>query len=193
MSQPHGYDLLETTKGWIGVLASCRGLLRVTVPRPTRNEAWRAIGSTANKAVVIPKAFEGLYRKLQLYLEGMEISFEEPLDLEDAPPFFRVVWEACRSIPRGQTRTYGELASLVGRPRASRAVGQAMARNPIAILIPCHRVIGKGGDLHGYGGGVEMKACLLKSEGWRGLSGTAKPEGRKVSSDNQGPKHDGYE
>ena len=90
---------------------------------------------------------------------------EIALDLEDAPPFFAAAWEACRRIPPGETRSYRWLAAEAGRPLAARAAGQAMARNRLALVIPCHRVIGSDGDLHGYGaGGLAVKAQLLEIE-----------------------------
>ena len=87
------------------------------------------------------------------------------IDLSDASPFFTAAWEACSSIPPGETRSYQWLAEAAGSPKASRAAGQAMARNPLPLIIPCHRVVGSNGGLHGYGGGgVGVKARLLELE-----------------------------
>ena len=87
------------------------------------------------------------------------------LDLEDAPPFFRAAWSACRTIPPGETRSYRWLAAEAGNPRAVRAAGQAMARNRFVLIIPCHRVISSDGGLGGYGGGgLGVKAKLLQME-----------------------------
>ena len=160
------YDLLETAAGWIGVLGSPRGLRRVTPPCRTRQEARQGLGLEVGCAAERPGAFAALQLRLDRYLQGEEVPFDDPLDLEGAPPFFRAAWEACRTIPPGETRSYAWLAARAGRPRATRAAGQAMARNPIAILVPCHRVIGSGGGLHGYGGGLEVKARLLMAESW---------------------------
>ena len=92
-----------------------------------------------------------------------------PLDLSDASPFFGAAWVACRGIPPGETRSYQWLAEAAGNPRASRAAGQAMAKNPFPLIIPCHRVVGSSGGLHGYGaGGVGVKARLLEMERNRG-------------------------
>ena len=85
-----------------------------------------------------------------------------PLDLTGAPLFFKAAWQACRTIPAGETRSYAWLAAVAGRPGAFRAAGQAMARNPLAVVIPCHRVISSSGGLHGYGGGLDRKARLLE-------------------------------
>lgn len=78
------------------------------------------------------------------------------------------VWKALREVPAGRTVSYGRLASMAGSPRAMRAVGAAMASNPVAIIVPCHRVIGSDGSLHGYGGGLDRKEWLLAHEGWSG-------------------------
>lgn len=98
------------------------------------------------------------------YFEGRRQEFDLPLVFRGTR-FQQRVWEALRQIPFGQTSSYGELAQRVGSPGASRAVGSADAQNPIAIIVPCHRVIGADGDLVGYGGGLERKHWLLRHEG----------------------------
>ena len=102
--------------------------------------------------------------ELTAYFAGKLRTFTVPLG-PVGTPFQLSVWEALRQIPYGETRTYGEIAAAIGNPRACRAVGMANNRNPISILIPCHRVIGSGGALVGYGGGLEVKKFLLKLEG----------------------------
>ncbi len=103
-------------------------------------------------------------RQLEAYFAGTLRDFDVPLRLEGTP--FRLrVWEQLRKIPYGQVITYGELARRVGQPNAARAVGGANHHNPIAILVPCHRVVAAGGSLGGYGGGLELKRALLKLEG----------------------------
>jgi methylated-DNA-[protein]-cysteine S-methyltransferase len=101
------------------------------------------------------------------YLNGERRQFTLQIDWSVLRPFQREVLQATFAIPFGQTRTYSQLAVQVGRPRAARAVGRAQATNPMPLVIPCHRVIGKDGKLHGYGGGegLPTKAWLLKSEG----------------------------
>jgi methylated-DNA-[protein]-cysteine S-methyltransferase len=83
----------------------------------------------------------------------------------DATPFARAVWQATAAIPYGETRTYGELARAAGSPGAARAVGGAMAKNPLPLVIPCHRVVGAGGRIGGFSPGVSLKRCLLAHEG----------------------------
>lgn len=101
------------------------------------------------------------------YCAGGRRAFDLPL-APQGTEFQRQVWRALQSIPYGQTRTYGQIAAALGRPKAVRAVGQANNRNPIPILIPCHRVLGKNRTLTGYGGGLDMKEKLLNLEGAMG-------------------------
>ncbi|WP_456432386.1 methylated-DNA--[protein]-cysteine S-methyltransferase [Thermosulfuriphilus sp.] len=104
-----------------------------------------------------------LFEQLRIYLSGRPVSFEIPLDLRGSS-FQEIVWRALREIPFGATITYGQLACRIGRPRAARAVGMALAQNPVPILVPCHRVVAKGG-LGGFSGGLELKRFLLNLEG----------------------------
>lgn len=104
-------------------------------------------------------------RSLEAYFSG-DVSAIDNVGVETAgTPFQREVWAALRGIPAGQTLSYGELAAELGRPKAIRAVGLANGANPIAIVVPCHRVIGADGSLTGYGGGLERKRWLLAHEG----------------------------
>ncbi|HEY4355875.1 MAG TPA: methylated-DNA--[protein]-cysteine S-methyltransferase [Acidobacteriaceae bacterium] len=103
-------------------------------------------------------------RQLAEYFEGRRSSFEVPLDMRGTA-FQKQVWEALLAIPFGETRTYGQLADQLGNPKATRAVGAANGRNPIAIIAPCHRVIGFSGKLTGFAGGLDAKAHLLNFEG----------------------------
>jgi len=103
--------------------------------------------------------------QLAAYLAGQRRSFDLPLMLDTGTPLQNAVWQALTTLPYGQTCTYGELAARIGRPRAARAVAAAVARNPISIVVPCHRVIGADGDLTGYAGGLARKQALLKIEG----------------------------
>lgn len=100
------------------------------------------------------------------YLRGERRSFDLPLD-PMGTPFQQAVWAELRRIPYGETRSYGQVAAGIGKPKAVRAVGQANHRNPLPIFIPCHRVIGASGKLTGYGGGLDLKEKLLELEGAR--------------------------
>ncbi|MFF4160815.1 methylated-DNA--[protein]-cysteine S-methyltransferase [Streptomyces sp. NPDC001678] len=101
--------------------------------------------------------------QLTAYFAGRRTAFDLPLRLEGTP-FQRRVWEELRRIPYGRTASYGELAERLGAPGAARAVGLANGRNPVGIIVPCHRVVGANGDLTGYGGGLERKRLLLAHE-----------------------------
>lgn len=101
--------------------------------------------------------------QLAEYFAGERTRFTVPLTMTGTP-FQRQVWSALRDIPYGETTTYGELARILGRPLASRAVGLANGKNPISIIVPCHRVVGSTGDLTGYGGGLDRKRLLLAHE-----------------------------
>lgn len=110
-----------------------------------------------------PGPFATVVAELEAWFAGERTCFEVPL-APAGTPFQQEVWGALRAIPYGQTRGYGELAASVGRPGAARAVGLANGRNPISVIVPCHRVIGVSGALTGYGGGVERKRWLLDHE-----------------------------
>ncbi|MCM1251055.1 MAG: methylated-DNA--[protein]-cysteine S-methyltransferase, partial [Alistipes sp.] len=102
-------------------------------------------------------------QELQEYFDGVRRSFDLPL-APAGTPFQQQVWSALLEIPYGETRTYGEIAARIGRPKACRAVGMANNRNPIAIFVPCHRVVGASGALVGYAAGLSVKEFLLRLE-----------------------------
>jgi methylated-DNA-[protein]-cysteine S-methyltransferase len=109
------------------------------------------------------RAFPDAVEQLEAYFRGELHAFDLRLEFEGTP-FQRRVWEALRSIPYGETRTYGEIAMQIGSPTAFRAVGLANGHNPIAVIVPCHRVIGANGSLTGFGGGLDRKRTLLELE-----------------------------
>ena len=151
--------------GWIGLVGSDDGLCRLSM-KPTPEEILEDLNDDLRGSEQDDEAFSQARQCLERYFEGDNDALDEiVLDLSNAPPFFGAAWEACRNIPAGETRSYAWLAAEAGRPNAARAAGQAMARNPLALVIPCHRVIGSSGDLHGYGaGGLAVKARLLQME-----------------------------
>lgn len=110
-----------------------------------------------------PGAFTAVCTQLDEYFTGRRRSFDLPLALHGTP-FQRAVWEQLREIPYGETRSYGELVRRLGQPNAARAVGLANGDNPVAVIVPCHRVIGADGSLTGFGGGIERKRILLDLE-----------------------------
>ena len=137
-----------------------RGLL-VQFPEPLNQKAEAVMISNG----IVWENFSS--RQLEEYFAGKRKQFDLPLSLRGTE-FQRQVWAALRDIPYGVTRSYGQIAQAVGRPKAVRAVGMANHRNPISIIVPCHRVVGADGSLTGYGGGLENKKFLLALE--RGCS-----------------------
>jgi methylated-DNA-[protein]-cysteine S-methyltransferase len=164
MSQQLDYTTFNTNQGWVGILSSVNGLLRTTLPQPSAEEAQPLLGSNINDATRARHSFDDLIQCLRIYFGGHKTAFPDQLDLSGATPFQRQVWAATRHIPYGETRSYTWVAEQIGQPRAVRAVGQALGRNPLPVIIPCHRVITSNGQLGGYSGGVGWKRYLLNLE-----------------------------
>jgi methylated-DNA-[protein]-cysteine S-methyltransferase len=123
--------------------------LSFTTAKPTRAAAYGPLGSDLTR-----------------YLSGESTDFADvALDLDGATPFERCVYEATKRVPFGKVATYGQIARAIGKPKASRAVGQALGKNPIAIVIPCHRIISSDGGLGGFSAGLPYKRKLLRLEG----------------------------
>jgi O-6-methylguanine DNA methyltransferase len=156
---------LDTPLGTLQLFAAERGLLAVGLPGVAREdlEAYlrRALGRVAIVADDAP--LRAALAQLAEYFAGARRSFDLRLDPRGTP-FQRAVWDAVAAIPYGETRSYGEIARALGRPAAARAVGAANGANPLAPIIPCHRVVGADGGLTGYGGGLAMKRHLLDLE-----------------------------
>lgn len=158
------YHVFNTGKGWVAILGSARGLVSVTLPRSSAQGALKSLGGAIEQAAPSPKRFRDLSRRLQDYFSGHKALFPDKLNLSSATPFQRAVWQATRLIAYGETRSYGWLADKVSKPGAARAIGQALSKNPLPIIIPCHRVIGSDGSLGGFSDGLEMKRHLLHLE-----------------------------
>lgn len=158
------YITFNTNVGWLGILGSAKGLLRTTLPQHSAQEARHQLGDNVNQAIWSPHRFEDLVKRLKIYFSGHRVAFPDELDLSIATPFQCEVWEATRLIPYGETRSYAWVAEQMGKPKAVRAVGQALGKNPLPIIIPCHRVITSDGKLGGFSEGLEMKRFLLHLE-----------------------------
>ena len=156
MSSVH-YAVLETPLDRLGVAWSAAGLRRIWFYR-----ADTASPVPAEWHRLAEPAF-GAGEQLAAWFAGERVEFDLPLDARGTP-FQRRVWQALTEIPYGGTSTYGEIARRLGRPRAARAVGGANHRNPLPVVVPCHRVIGAGGSLTGYAGGLRIKRFLLDLE-----------------------------
>jgi methylated-DNA-[protein]-cysteine S-methyltransferase len=152
---------IETPIGRLGVAASPRGLSGVDFhPGQAGNGERAASGPGADAA---RRHLEEAVQQLQDYFAGRRSTFDVPLDLTGTP-YQQRVWRALLRIPAGKTLSYGEVAKLLGSPAAARAVGRACATNPVPVVVPCHRVVGSDGKLHGFGGGLWRKEKLLELE-----------------------------
>ena len=147
--------------GWaFRVVSSKAGVRYVDLRDRTAEELSRLLNGTITPD---DRRNEAILNQLHEYLEGQRRAFDVPLDLRGTP-FRQAVWNQLLKIPYGKTRSYADVAASIGRPTALRAVGGAVAANPISLIIPCHRVIGKDGSLVGYGGGLPLKERLLALE-----------------------------
>ena len=159
------YDLVDTPIGTLLVAATERGLCRIAYDAEPERELdvlARAFGLRVLRSAV---PIDPTRRQLDEYFAGRRQRFDLAVDLALQADFNRRVLRELVRVPYGEVVTYGELAARAARPRAARAVGTVMNRNPLPIVLPCHRVIGSNGKLVGYGGGLHRKEALLRLEG----------------------------
>ena len=164
---PKSYHDFDTPIGTLRLVGDARQLERIDLPNAAAREpdaAWR------RRRGALPAALATAKRQIAEYFDGTRRDFDLPL-APDGTTFQLRVWEELRRISYAETISYGELARRIGKPTASRAVGAANGRNPLAIVVPCHRVIGADGTLTGYGGGLPVKKALLALE--RRIAGKA--------------------
>lgn len=160
MDSPLGRLRLVENEGYI------KEISQADLPAERLNSEGKIIKETETFVEAVTEKTESLEvaeRQLREYFAGIRKSFDLLLK-PDGTAFFQSVWKALRDIPYGETRTYGDIAKAVGKPKAARAVGMANHHNPIMIVIPCHRVIGAKGQLVGYAGGLDVKQRLLDLE-----------------------------
>lgn len=172
--QPDEIAVFHTRLGWIALATRDESLVRLVFGFPNAGAAREALAMVSKpRLVVAPRRSQGrnwtetLQNRLEAYAEGEPDDFANVrVWSERWTPFQRRVLDCCRRIPYGQTRSYAELAIAAGSPGAARAVGRTMATNPIPLVIPCHRVVGSGGDLCGFSaiGGLDAKRRLLALE-----------------------------
>ena len=160
------YAVFETPAGWMAAAFTEKGLCALTLPVPIREQAESHLLGKGMPLVHVEtnEQIAGLADDLRRYLAGERVSFGVRLDLSDVTDWQRRVLMRCAEIPYGVLITYGELAEAAGSPGAARAVGQAMARNPVPIVVPCHRVVAACGKLGGFTAGLEWKRRLLRIE-----------------------------
>ncbi|MBW7907000.1 MAG: methylated-DNA--[protein]-cysteine S-methyltransferase [Phycisphaerae bacterium] len=162
----NSFRVVETRAGYVAYVAGGEGLKRVFMPQPSASAAIAGLRREFADARADARLLPDLARELERFFAGERVDFNVTLDVAGAGAFEQAVWRACRRIPYGQTVSYAGLAKRVGRPRAARAVGNAMRRNRFPFVVPCHRVLCSDGSLGGYGGrsGVSFKRDLLDME-----------------------------
>jgi methylated-DNA-[protein]-cysteine S-methyltransferase len=159
------YDLVDSPLGQLFVGVSDRGLCVISYdvePERKLEQLARGFGSRVLRSA---RPVDPTRRELDQYFEGKRRRFDLQVDLRLARDFGRAVLHELAEVPFGEVTTYGALAARAGKPRAARAVGTIMNRNPIPIVLPCHRVVGSNGSLVGYAGGLDRKQALLRLEG----------------------------
>jgi methylated-DNA-[protein]-cysteine S-methyltransferase len=156
------YDLTDSPVGTLFLATTERGICRIAFdPEAEVESVARTFGARVLRA---PSALDPVKRQLDEYFEGERTDFDLRADLSPLPEFQRRVLDELQRIRFGEVTTYGKLADRIGAPRAARAVGGALNRNPVAIVVPCHRVVGASGSLVGYAGGLDRKRALLELE-----------------------------
>jgi methylated-DNA-[protein]-cysteine S-methyltransferase len=159
------YELHDTPVGRLLVAVTDHGLCEISYDADVDAEAERLAGAFGSRVLRSPQPTDEVRRQLDEYFAGTRREFDLAIDLRPAREFGRTVLEQLARVPYGEVTTYGTLAARAGRPRAARAVGTVMNRNPVPIVLPCHRVVGSSGSLVGYGGGLDRKRMLLELEG----------------------------
>ena len=160
--------------GPLFIAVSDRGLCAISF-RSTERDFVRRLERRGFEPLRAREHVEGTISQLQEYFAGRRRRFDVVVNLAGQTRFQRLVLETTAEVPSGQSASYGEIARRIGRPRATRAVGAALGQNPVPIVVPCHRIIGSDGGLHGYGGGLDIKERLLRLEGALVGRGTPSP------------------
>ena len=163
------YAVFSTRLGLMAVAGSFRGVAGVALPSSDLSSSLDRLcvkvhAPPANVRETSPADFGTLPDRLAAFMEGERVVFDDTLDRSGWTDFRARVWDATRHIPYGETRSYSWVASAAGQPTACRATGQAMHHNPVPIIVPCHRVVGAGGELTGFDSGLELKEKLLTME-----------------------------
>ncbi len=160
-----GFDVVKSPVGPLLMAATSRGLCRISFDPDPEGHLDRLAREFGPRVLRSSASVNAAHRQLDEYFAGERRGFELEFDLRVAAPFAQRVLDELSHVPFGETTTYGALANRVGAPRAARAVGTVMNRNPLPIVLPCHRVVGSNGSLTGYGGGLHVKEHLLRFEG----------------------------
>ena len=159
------YDSVRTPIGVVFVAVSDRGVCDVTFGKTSQAAYRRHLSRWASEVERDHSAVAAVLEELDAYFTGLRRGFSVPVDLRDVSDFTARVLHETRRIRFGELRSYGDVARRIGSPMASRAVGGALGRNPVPVIVPCHRVIAQGGRLGGFTGGLATKRALLRIEG----------------------------
>jgi methylated-DNA-[protein]-cysteine S-methyltransferase len=161
-----GYGAVDSPFGTLTAAVTDQGLVRLAFPEEPLDEVLERLAQKLSPRIVeAPGRFEQVRRELDEYFTGARRDFDLPLDRVLMSAFAKRVLAATSAIPYGSVSTYTEMATEAGSPRGSRAAGNALGSNPIPVIVPCHRVLRTGGNLGGYGGGLDRKRWLLELEG----------------------------
>ncbi len=161
-----GYGTVDSPFGTLTAAVTDEGLVRLAFPEEPLDEVLDRLAAKLSPRIVeAPTRFEQVRRELDEYFAGARRDFDVPLDRVLMSAFAQKVLAATAAIPYGSVGTYTEMAAAAGSPRGSRAAGNALGSNPIPVIVPCHRVLRTGGNLGGYGGGLDRKRWLLELEG----------------------------
>ncbi len=155
----------DTPVGILGLADAGRGLARLSYVSGD-NAFVASLLRDFDERPLLPASFDAARRELDRYFAGKRLEFDVPVDLSEMSEFDRRVLRATARIPAGRVKTYSQVAKEAGNERASRAAGNALHNNPVAIIVPCHRVLRRDGSLGGYGGGLPVKEWLLQHEGY---------------------------
>jgi methylated-DNA-[protein]-cysteine S-methyltransferase len=162
---PVRYTVLSTPLGLTGISGSANGLLKIILKLPNESYFKNYLEDSHRRHCVSdPSFFDNVTEQMHLYFAGLLKDFTCKLDLSTGTPFQQSVWRHLSTIPFGETQSYRALAQAIGHPQAFRAVGNANGKNPLPLVIPCHRVIRENGELGGYTGGLSIKKFLLDLE-----------------------------
>jgi O-6-methylguanine DNA methyltransferase len=160
------YTVFKTPFGFMGAAKTAFGMHTVVLPKKSAKEVLKVIiGSLGRGCVEDGSSFSSFKKNIIEYFSGKPLRFNDPVDFDGASDFEKRVWSSAADIPWGQFSSYGHIARSISRPDACRAVGMALSRNRLPIIIPCHRVMMKDGGLGGFADGPRMKRLLLKIEG----------------------------
>jgi len=164
--EPIRYAMMtDTPVGQLGLALGPGGLCRLDYSSDEDRFLAGLLGAFGDRPLIRQRAaLDGVMRQLDRYFSGRSLTFDLPVDLSPVSGFAKRVLLAATRIPPGRVLSYAEIAGKAGNPKASRAAGNALHHNPVAIVVPCHRIVRTGGSLGGYGGGVENKRWLLRHE-----------------------------